>query len=70
MKLAKRLKQILNPKPITDYVSDIDVFLAEFNKTHAESSYQRYEREKQERVAYLRDHAIKADLRSKLWEEF
>jgi len=70
MNLGKLLKRIFNPRPVENYVSDVDMFLEKFDAENAEDQYATQERQKHERIAKFRDTAIDADEKNKLWEEF
>lgn len=48
------------------YVSDIDQFLTEFDKTHAKSEAQLAEINKYQRIHEARDHATEPDSESVL----
>lgn len=68
--MFKFLKKILGHQP-EYFVSEAEKFLYEFDKTHpGKSDSQLKEMNKHERVAYLRDHAVKDENKNKLWEEF
>jgi hypothetical protein len=45
-------------KKFKHYVSDIDLFLEQFDKTHSKSESQLAEIQKYQRVFALRDHAV------------
>lgn len=59
-------------KILRNYVSDLDKFLNEFNKTHDVSATQRKEIDKHRKISQLRDTASKAgtEPKHKLWEGF
>ncbi len=50
------LRKILNRKAKHHYISDIDVFLNKFDKTHNLSASQHAELEKHEKIFSLRDN--------------
>lgn len=53
------------------YISPIDRFLAEYNRTHPRrSSSQLAEIIKMERVARLRDNPVCENEKSAIWQEF
>ena len=70
MKLGKLLKRIFNPRPIEGYVSDVDNFLEKFDAENPEDKYAAQEREKHERVAYLRDTEVQENVNEKIWKAF
>lgn len=51
------------------FVSEYDIFLEKFKKTHALSASQIKERDKHAKIASLRDVA-KKDVQANIWEEF
>ncbi|MEO8402506.1 MAG: CBU_0585 family protein [Gammaproteobacteria bacterium] len=58
-------------KILTNYVSEIDKFLLEFDKTHPKlSQSQKKEIAKLQRVYRLRDDATSTDTDKKLWDDF
>jgi hypothetical protein len=63
MNIGDKLKKIFNPKPIAGFVSEIDEFLEEFNRTHPLSQSQIDEVNKHKRVAELRDKPVQDNLR-------
>jgi len=52
------------------YISEIDEFLTEFNRTHTYSASQKEEVRKHQRVYRLRDDANASEANGELWEEF
>jgi hypothetical protein len=52
------------------FVSNIDKFLEKLRKEVPESASQRAEREKYERINYLRDHPVQELNAPELWEDF
>lgn len=53
------------------YISELDQFLAELEKTYPKlSASQRAEKEKYARIYYLRDHAERKEVKKNMWEEF
>ena len=52
------------------YISEIDKFLTEFNRTHAYSASQKEEVKKHQRVYKLRDNANADEGANELWEDF
>ena len=58
-------------KNLTNYVSDVDRFLQEYDKKHPElSQSQQKEIAKLKRIYRLRDDANARDTSSTLWDEF
>ena len=58
-------------KVISNYVSEIDRFLQDYDKKHPKlSKSQQKEIAKLQRVYRLRDDASQAETPSKLWDEF
>ena len=53
-----------------EYMSDIDKFLKEFNKTNELSSSQQRELAKHKRIFKLRDDPEAQRKQSELWEDF
>lgn len=70
MKLGKLLKRWFNPRPIENYVSSIDQFLEKFDATHPASPTATAEKEKYDRIFYLRDHPVKQDINKIIWKDF
>lgn len=61
----------VNNKILRDYVSEIDQFLANFDKEHPKlSKSQAKEVEKYERIYFLRDTENRPESPKKLWKEF
>ncbi len=54
----------------TSFVSDIDNFLTEFDKTHVNSASQQAEIDKYQRISKLRDDAGAGKKDETVWEEF
>lgn len=58
-------------KKLTNFVSDLDKFLNDYDNTHELSATQRKERDKFRKIYQLRDSASKVSKSSKeLWEDF
>jgi hypothetical protein len=58
-------------KKLTHYVSDIDQFLADFDRTHSQlSKTQQKERDKYQRINDLRDVVNRPDSTQKLPKDF
>lgn len=58
---------------LNHYVSDLDRFLMAFDQSHPQTSAsQKAEKDKHNRLYYLRDHELPAPLKTTttLWEEF
>lgn len=70
VKLGKLLKKIFNPRPIDNFVSEIDVFLQNFDATHPANPSVEAEKQKHQKTAYLRDHAVKKDVGKVIWKDF
>ncbi len=70
MKLGKWLKKLLNPRPTDNYVSEIDKFLEKFDATHTENPTALAEKQKHQRIAYLRDNTVKKSIDSAVWKDF
>lgn len=65
------LKKLFKCKVTQYYVSDIDKFLAEFDRTHPQKSLsQKKEIAKYKRISDLRDNPVLTDLTSKIWDGF
>jgi len=61
---------ILDRKPTNLFVSEIDQYLAEFDKTHELSKSQRDEIKKHQRVFTLRDNPESQISDDQIWEQF
>lgn len=70
MKFGKFLKKLFNPRPIDNYVSEIDKFLENFDRTHPEDPYALAEKIKYQRIAYMRDNKVEKNIDSVLWKDF
>lgn len=70
MKLGKLFKRIFNPRPIDHYVSDIDTFLKTYNSTHPINPTEQAEKQKHNRIAYLRDNVVTTDIDQIIWKDF
>lgn len=70
MKLGKLFKKYLNPRPIDNYVSDIDQFLTTFDASHPLNPSAAAEKQKHQKIAYLRDNPVKQNLDQVIWKDF
>jgi len=58
-------------KKLTNYVSNLDRFLTEFDKSHELTAAQRKERDKALRISRLRDtSSSQVPPKNKIWDEF
>lgn len=62
---------MIQKKKLTNYVSDLDKFLTDFDKSHELSATQRKEKAKFKRIYQLRDVVSNViESKKKLWEDF